>query len=40
MIEKTRAYFYTSEIYQIHVNEWQKMVLKDVIANNSQKNVA
>jgi hypothetical protein len=40
MVEKTRAYFHTSKIYQMHVNEWQKMVLKDVIASNPQKNVA
>jgi hypothetical protein len=24
----------------MHVNKWQKMVLKDVIASNPQKNVA
>jgi hypothetical protein len=40
MIEKTRAYFHTFETYQMHVNEWQKMILRNVIANNPQKNVA
>jgi hypothetical protein len=34
MIEKIRAYFHTPEIYQMHVNEWQKMVLRNVIASN------
>jgi hypothetical protein len=40
MIEKTRAYFHISEIYQMHVNEWQKIILRNVMANNPQKNVA
>jgi hypothetical protein len=40
MIEKTRAYFHTSENYQMHINEWQKTVFKNVIANNPQKIVA
>jgi uncharacterized LabA/DUF88 family protein len=40
MIEKTRAYFYTSKTYQMHVNEWQKIVLRNVITNNLQKTVA
>jgi hypothetical protein len=34
IIEKTRAYFYTPENYQMHINEWQETVLKNVIANN------
>jgi hypothetical protein len=34
MIEKTRAYFHTFKIYQMHVNEWQGVVLRDVIASN------
>jgi hypothetical protein len=34
MIEKTRAYFHTPETYQMHVNEWQGVVLRDVMASN------
>jgi hypothetical protein len=39
MVAKTREYFHTSENYQLYLNEWRSIMLKDVISANSEKNL-
>jgi hypothetical protein len=37
MVAKTRKYFHTFENYQLYLNEWRSIMLKDVISANSKK---
>jgi hypothetical protein len=39
MVAKTRKYFHTSENYQLYLNEWRSIMLKNVISANSKKNL-
>jgi hypothetical protein len=39
MVTKTRAYFHTPENHQLYLSEWRTILLKDVIATNSDKNL-
>jgi hypothetical protein len=37
MVAKTRKYFHTLENYQLYLNEWRSIMLKNVISANSEK---
>jgi hypothetical protein len=39
MIAKIRKYFHTSENYQLYLNEWRSIMLKNVISANPEKNL-
>jgi hypothetical protein len=39
MVAKTRKYFYTFENYQLYLNEWRSIMLKDVISANLKKDL-
>ncbi|KAF1360357.1 hypothetical protein EJ07DRAFT_165511 [Lizonia empirigonia] len=40
IIAKLGAYFHTTENYQLFLNEWRTIMLKDVIASNPDKTIA
>jgi hypothetical protein len=39
MVAKIRKYFHTPENYQIYLNEWRSIMLKNVISANSEKDL-
>jgi hypothetical protein len=39
MVAKIRMYFHTFRNYQLYLNEWRSIMLKDVIFANSEKNL-
>jgi hypothetical protein len=39
MVAQTRKYFHTFENYQLYLNEWPSIMLKNVISANSKKDL-
>jgi hypothetical protein len=39
IVTKTRAYFHTPKNHQFYLSEWRTILLKNVIATNSDKNL-
>jgi hypothetical protein len=39
MVVKTREYFHTPENYQLYLNEWRSIMLKNVISANPGKDL-
>jgi lysyl-tRNA synthetase class I len=40
ILAQLNAYFHTSENYQLFLNEWRTVMLKDVIASNHDKDLS